>query len=336
MSNPSNTERDHQKIGETILLCVRKLLAQSGETGLARIFALGPLHETAELTLTAALQTHGDRVPYFRAFGREEELRLWESRFGPIFPRCDRGRLRLEQDVLAQGFKLGQFDLIAAFALAEASESGLGLLTNLKRLLKRNGLLLLEITIESADDWKQALARAGFEGVMARSDRVTGQASSGRDFIIARSDGCVQIQTATSAEPTALEDRVRNGLKRRFPGAFSSAASGAKPDQPSADFAGLPVSTMSRDAVRDRVITLLEQMLQLSKGDLDTSSPFIEFGLDSIAGVRFVNELNQQLHLELKPTVLFDYGSVEKLSTFVAEECRPLLAEVTLGTDTFG
>ena len=40
-----------------------------------------------------------------------------------------------------------------------------------------------------------------------------------------------------------------------------------------------------------------------------------------------MNELNQQLHIELKATVLFDYGSVEKLATFIAEECRPLLEE---------
>ncbi len=74
--------------------------------------------------------------------------------------------------------------------------------------------------------------------------------------------------------------------------------------------------------IREQVISLLERMLQLSPGDIDTSSPFIEFGVDSIVGVRFVNELNQQLHVELKPTVLFDYGSVEKLATFIAEAMR--------------
>ena len=330
MPNPSNIEREHQKVGETIVLCVRKLLAQSGETDVARVLALGPWHEAAERTVTTALQAHGDRVQYLRAFGHEEELRLWESHFGPAFPEVRPRWLRLEQDVLAQGFKIGQFDLIAGFEIVGARESGLGLLTNLKRLLKRNGLLLLEVAIESTGDWKQVLARSGFEGVMARSDRMTNQATFGRDFIIARSNGCVQIQSEASAEPTELGDRVRNGSNGASPKPFQAHLQ-VQPDQPPADSAKSLGSTMSRDAVRDRVITLLEQMLQLSKGDLDTSSPFIEFGLDSIAGVRFVNELNQRLHLELKPTVLFDYGSVEKLSTFVAEECRPLLAEITPG-----
>ncbi len=48
MPTPSNAERDHQKIGETILLCVRNLPAQSGEVGVARVLILGSLHEVAE------------------------------------------------------------------------------------------------------------------------------------------------------------------------------------------------------------------------------------------------------------------------------------------------
>ena len=124
MPNPSNIERDHQKVGETIQLCVRKLLAQSGETGVARLLALGSWHEVAERTLTIALLAYGDRLQYLRAFGHEKELRLWESHFGSAFPEVRPRWLRLEQDVLAQGFKIGQFDLIAGFEMAAARGSG--------------------------------------------------------------------------------------------------------------------------------------------------------------------------------------------------------------------
>ena len=49
-----------------------------------------------------------------------EELRLWESRFGPVFPKVQPRLLHLEQDVLAQGFRIGQFDLIAVIEMADA------------------------------------------------------------------------------------------------------------------------------------------------------------------------------------------------------------------------
>ena len=150
MPTPSNTERDHQKIGETILLYVQKVLAHGSEFGAARILLLGSLHETAERTVTAALEAQVDRVEYVRAFRHQEEVLLWDSRFGPAFPGVRPRLLRLEQDVLAQGFRIGQFDLLAVVEMADAPESGVGLLTILKRLLKRRGLLLLETRTGSA------------------------------------------------------------------------------------------------------------------------------------------------------------------------------------------
>jgi acyl transferase domain-containing protein/acyl carrier protein len=329
MPTPPNSERDHQRIGETILLCNRKLLAQSGETGITRVLILGSLHEIAEREVTEVLKAQGDRVQYFRAFRSEGDLRLWESRFGPGFPKVQPRLLRLEQDVLAQGFSIGQFDLMAVIEAPDPQESGVGLLTNLKRLLKRKGLLLLEIRIKSAGDWKKALGRAGFEGAMARSDRVTDQAAAS-DLLIARSDGCVQIVSATSAELPPPGERFPNGSTSAGNGPLQ-AQSAVQPDRLRVESVRSPGSSLSREAVRERVLTLLERMLQIPRNDIDTSSPFIEFGVDSIVGVRFVNELNQQLHIELKATVLFDYGSVEKLATFIAEECQPPLGEITPG-----
>jgi polyketide synthase PksN len=167
--------------------------------------------------------------------------------------------------------------------------------------------------------------------VMARSDQVIGQAPQTCDLLIARSDGCVQIQTATSAELWSSEKSIQKG-RGSVPIGLVQSKPLLPPHPLRVEPVGLPGSTMSREAIRERVIHLLEQMLQLSPGDLDTSSPFTEFGVDSIVGVRFVNELNQQLRVELKATVLFDYGSVEKLATFITEECRPLLAEATAGS----
>src|ERR1700722_5934184 len=124
MSYPSNTKRDHLKIGETILLCVRKLLEEGGEASIARLVVLGAMQEAAERAVTTALQEHGDRMHYVRAFGHEEERRLWESRLGPVFPAVRPRLLPLDQDVFSQGFGTGHFDLGAAFELADTRESG--------------------------------------------------------------------------------------------------------------------------------------------------------------------------------------------------------------------
>ena len=328
MPTPANSRSDHQKIGETILLYVRKLLTRCGEFGTVRVLISGSLQEVAECAVTTALPAQVDRVQYIRALRCEEELRLWESRLGPLLPSVQPRLLRLEEDVLAQGFLIGQFDVVTVLEMADPHETGVDVLTNLKRLLKRKGLLLLETTSESAADWKQALARSGFEGVMARNDRVNNPANLACDLLIAWSDGCVQIPSLTTTESAPLRGRVENETSSAPTGDLRAQPLGEL-DKLRVESAGLPGTTMSCEAVRERVITLLEQMLQLSAGDLDISSPFIEFGVDSIVGVRFVNELNRQLRIELKATVLFDYGSVEKLAAFIAEECRPLPVEGT-------
>ncbi|MCC5023870.1 MAG: SDR family NAD(P)-dependent oxidoreductase, partial [Candidatus Synoicihabitans palmerolidicus] len=72
--------------------------------------------------------------------------------------------------------------------------------------------------------------------------------------------------------------------------------------------------------VQIRVATALERILRLAPGDLDVKSPFSEYGVDSIVGVAFVNELNRVLGIELKPMVLFDHASVERLATFIVGE----------------
>lgn len=69
-----------------------------------------------------------------------------------------------------------------------------------------------------------------------------------------------------------------------------------------------------------QVCTTLAKLLRLSPGDLDPTSPFSDYGVDSMAGVAFVNELNRALGLELKPMVLFDYTTAEKLAGFIATQ----------------
>ena len=42
-------------------------------------------------------------------------------------------------------------------------------------------------------------------------------------------------------------------------------------------------------------------------------------GLDSISGTEFTNTLAQQFEVELPPTLLFDYPTIESMAGFIAE-----------------
>ena len=76
--------------------------------------------------------------------------------------------------------------------------------------------------------------------------------------------------------------------------------------------------------LRQTAGTILGQLLQIPPRELDHSAAFTEFGMDSIGAVALAKELNRQLGTELKPTILFDYGSIEKLATFLATQVNQL------------
>ena len=49
-------------------------------------------------------------------------------------------------------------------------------------------------------------------------------------------------------------------------------------------------------------------------------APLMSAGLDSIAGTEFTNTLAQKFEMELPPTLLFDYPTIESMAGFIAEE----------------
>jgi polyketide synthase PksN len=304
----SNLDPDHQKIAEIILGCVRQQMAGRDSSGTLHMLLVGSLEAAAEQILTSELLALGNRVRWVRAFRSEGERNLWCSRFSESLPDLPTVLLHFDRNVLAQGVTVGEFDLVFLVEADGRPDLTFELLPNLKRLLKRKGLLLLETKIERAPEWKDSLVQAGFDRVIARSERAGSRTELARELLLARSDGRIRV-------PVAAESPLPS----------ESASGPERVDGRASDIAIRPA--LNREVVRERVISLLVQMLRLSPGDLDTSSPFTEFGVDSIAGVRFVNGLNEQFRIELKPTILFDYASVEKLANFIAEQCQPKLAE---------
>ena len=82
--------------------------------------------------------------------------------------------------------------------------------------------------------------------------------------------------------------------------------------------------------VRGMIIRALSESLKVSADVLDSDDAFSNYGVDSISGVRLVQTLNERLGVELTPTDLFDYGSVNRLTGYIlrqfAEAVRARLA----------
>src|SRR5260221_4633063 len=313
------SKRDLEKIGSAIFRYIEQLCSRSQILSEHRVLLVGPLPESVEEAFLTHWRSLPDRPVCNRAFRAASELEHWRSRFEPLAIGIEPVLITIGEDPL---LPTAGFDLVATLEID--LEISLCVTKGLKWLLKRNGTILVATKAEAVSGVKRWLERAGFQQIVARSD---GQMKEPVevDCVIARSDGRIKASTKVSSQ--AADPKPANGsaVVNRIPAPAEAAARIAQtPNR----------NVHSREAIRKLVINLIDKLLQLPPGVLDSSSPFTEFGIDSIGGVVLVNELNRRLSLELKPTVLFDYASVEKLTTYISDQCGPVLEGVAATGET--
>lgn len=80
----------------------------------------------------------------------------------------------------------------------------------------------------------------------------------------------------------------------------------------------MSAQTNSVDALGRRLCELLAEVLGRAGDELDPAASFFSHGLDSLRGVALVRSINEELGLELLPTVLWEHSSVEALAEHLA------------------
>lgn len=79
---------------------------------------------------------------------------------------------------------------------------------------------------------------------------------------------------------------------------------------------------VTQDSIKGMVVGILGELLDT--GDLDLSTPLMEMGLDSLAGVEFRNRLQASFEgLQLSSTLMFDYPTVPDLVEFIWSQVGP-------------
>jgi acyl transferase domain-containing protein/NADPH:quinone reductase-like Zn-dependent oxidoreductase/acyl carrier protein/SAM-dependent methyltransferase len=247
-----------------------------------------------------------------------------QQKFGSRFPFATFQVLNIESEPAGQGIDLNSLDLVVAANVLHATRSIGATLTHAKRLLRRNGLLVLnELTqasnfttvtfglldgwwlssdpelripgspLLSVDGWREALGSCGFRRIS-----VFGGSTGRQSLIVAESDGLVRAPEAAAAPVQHAQEAD--------PAPFHSGA--------------LHSAGQLEEAVRQQVALTL----RLSPGEVDGDRRFSEYGVDSILAVELVKRINRVLGTKLKTTVLFDHSSVNEM----AGHLRTIVKEV--------
>jgi acyl transferase domain-containing protein/SAM-dependent methyltransferase len=265
-----------------------------------------------------------------------------------LFPFVRFALFDLEKAPGTQGFTLGSFDIIVGANVVHAARDLDGALKRIHTLLAPGGfLLLVEATrhqawfdfttglIEGwqhfADDlrgdnpllppekWKAALLQRGFVEAVAYPDNGSPAQVLGQHVILARTapdarDGRISaggslvglpsdetVRSSASSESAALSDQRIQEFRQRLETAL--------PDER---------EELMNDYVRARVMDVLR--LDTDRRP-DQRHRLMDLGLDSLMAVQLRNLLESGLGLgrTLPATLIFDYPTIEAISTFLLQ-----------------
>ncbi|MED1797208.1 SDR family NAD(P)-dependent oxidoreductase [Brevibacillus porteri] len=192
------------------------------------------------------------------------------------------------------GMHAGEYDLIITADKLHAAQHIRQAMRNCKYLLKRNGLLLLELSLP-LEAWQKVLKDEGYRVV------------SYPQLIIAESDGVVRkskqqqksMGTSASTQPSPLAtDR----------------------------------GTSTEDMLHEKSIAYFKQLvgetLKIPFDQIDSSAALEEYGIDSIMIVQMTNVLRKKLH-QISTTLFFEYQTIDALvEHFMTTQTDELLALV--------
>jgi acyl carrier protein len=83
----------------------------------------------------------------------------------------------------------------------------------------------------------------------------------------------------------------------------------------------------SEQEIQGWIVQRVAETLAIDTQGVDPTLPFADYGFDSRTAVRLSGELEEQLGLELSPTLVWDYPTIASMASFLAAECAAKAAD---------
>lgn len=77
------------------------------------------------------------------------------------------------------------------------------------------------------------------------------------------------------------------------------------------------------DQIAKSILLAIAELTHIPVHSIEPETPFIDLGLDSVGAITLMSMLSEQLHLELPPTLVYDYPNSAKLAACLAEHLEP-------------
>ncbi len=250
-----------------------------------------------------------------------------QKEYGPQNPYLTYKIFNVEESAVGQDIETGGYDIAIATNVLHATRNIRQTLGNVKAALRKNGLILIneisgnsllnhltfgllegwwlyndpELRIPGSpglypERWQEVLESEGFRSVFFPAQEAH---EIGQQIIVAESDG--KLSDGMLRDQQKLE-QGKPPLEQRDTGTQSAAD---------------VTDEMAEEHVRELIVEKLAEALNVDISMIDVHESFADYGLDSILGVNFVQDVNQGLGIHLQTTDIFDYSSVKQLTLYI-------------------
>ena len=79
------------------------------------------------------------------------------------------------------------------------------------------------------------------------------------------------------------------------------------------------VETMTKETIQNWLVEKISEQLNMNIAEITVHEELAAYGLDSMDAVMISGELEEMLDLELPSTILWDYPTIDSISTHLIE-----------------
>ncbi|MDX6191629.1 SDR family NAD(P)-dependent oxidoreductase [Flavobacterium sp. Fl-318] len=279
--------------------------------------------------LFQVLSAYKDKISYVYTDLSKSFLFHAEKHYKAIAPYLETKLFNIERSPENQELALGSFDMVIGANVVHATKNIRKSLQNIKGVLKRNGVLVLNEIAQndiyatltfglldgwwlyedaevrlggspglSPKGWQKVLTDTGFVNTMSYPE----DEELFQQIIISQSDGEIILADEDAKVEQSLKD--------------------TKPDKKeivSQKAVGIAQAVDSKE-IANFIKNKLALVLKMEISEFDEITPMSDYGVDSIIGLELIKEINETLTNAIPTTILFDYPTIKEFAKYLAEE----------------
>jgi acyl transferase domain-containing protein/acyl carrier protein/SAM-dependent methyltransferase/NADP-dependent 3-hydroxy acid dehydrogenase YdfG len=266
--------------------------------------------------------------------------------FAADYPFMEFKILDIEKDPVHQGIESHSLDIVLAANVYHATKAIKNTLTRTARLLKPNGLLVLNEAVQrqnfatltfgltsgwwlfqdrehrikgspliSPGTWEKLMKANGFRQVRFFNLKSVIKREPFQDIIIGEYTGETPNQDNVISCSSAI------GIEPQLPlGQVPEKTVDTILPAPSARSGQEDKSLRNIEQVEEIITNVLAQVLEIDKSQFDLELPFQNYGVDSLLAVVIIDRLNEIFDHCLRKTDIFNYSTISNLSQHIVKD----------------